>query len=356
MGAFGTALAQTAGNATGGAIGSLVSTGLGLMLEGHNDKRQISQQQKLNEVQSASEKDLANFNYGKQLDFWKATSYPEQLKQMELAGLSPGLMYGGGGGGGGTTVGAGTSAVNGASAPSGGHEIMDISNNVMQQQMMAAQIRQMNSQADKNEADAANTAGPQTNLQNTQAASLTQGITNQKTANDLMQIEKNIKGIETEFAAESYDDRLNMITTDLNRGKAMLQSEQAQGNVDAATVQEKIKILQQEAIASVLNNTLTEAKTKNTDASTQQILQAIQQDWENLKIQQQNANTNTTNAQTGQKQIGINDFNALTQRFSQNVQSQIANWQTTHPDKAHVEGGMLNAMKMKLDKILGLNY
>ncbi|AXH78095.1 MAG: DNA pilot protein [Microviridae sp.] len=131
---FGEGLANVA---TGG-ISGLVSTGLGLMLQKNNDQRQLAQQEKLNELQIKGQKTMVDYNYGKELQMWKDTSYNAQKEQMKKAGLNPALMYGMGGGGGQTT-GSPQGTVAGGMAPAGGREIQDSIGMGMQLALLDAQ-------------------------------------------------------------------------------------------------------------------------------------------------------------------------------------------------------------------------
>ena len=82
------------------AASGLIGTGMGLLLEGHNDRRQLRQQEKLQNLEIKGSKELTDYNAAKQLEMWKATNYPAQVEQMKLAGLNPALAYGMGGAGG----------------------------------------------------------------------------------------------------------------------------------------------------------------------------------------------------------------------------------------------------------------
>ena len=92
---------------------------MGLLLEGHNDRRQLRQQEKLQNLEIRGSKELTDYNAAKQLEMWKATNYPAQVEQMKLAGLNPALAYGMGGGGG-VTSNVATGKTSGGQAPSGG--------------------------------------------------------------------------------------------------------------------------------------------------------------------------------------------------------------------------------------------
>ena len=58
------------------AASGLIGTGLGLLLEGHNDRRQLRQQEKLQNLEIKGSKELTDYNAAKQLEMWKATNYP----------------------------------------------------------------------------------------------------------------------------------------------------------------------------------------------------------------------------------------------------------------------------------------
>ena len=61
---------------------------------------QIMQQQRLNEMQIAGNKELANYSQNLQKDMWNYTNYENQIKHLKSAGLNPALMYAKGGVGG----------------------------------------------------------------------------------------------------------------------------------------------------------------------------------------------------------------------------------------------------------------
>ena len=88
---------------------------LGIATAGWQDKRQLKQQEKLQELAMKGQKEMSEFNQGLAIDTWEKTNAAAQRKQLEKAGLNVGLMYGGPGGGGRTTAQPGT--VGGATAP-----------------------------------------------------------------------------------------------------------------------------------------------------------------------------------------------------------------------------------------------
>ena len=79
---------------------SAIGAGFGLLLQKGQDRRQIKQQEKLQALEIAGQKQLTDYNQEKALEMWEKTGYGAQKEQMKGAGLNPGLMYGMSGGGG----------------------------------------------------------------------------------------------------------------------------------------------------------------------------------------------------------------------------------------------------------------
>lgn len=138
-----TAMAQFGLQQASNAIG----TGMGLLLEGHNDRRQLKQQEKLQNLEMAGQKNMAEYNYGLEMRKWKDTGYEAQMKQLEEAGLNPGLVYGMGGAGGQSSQTQG-GKVTGGHAPTGGGEVIAEQGMALQRDMQAAQIENLKANTD----------------------------------------------------------------------------------------------------------------------------------------------------------------------------------------------------------------
>lgn len=91
--------------------GAAAQTGLGLLLEKHNDRRQLNMQQKLGQQQLGLSNQSAKYQSDLALERWNATNYGAQLAEMKKHGLSPGLMYGGSGAGGAMAGGGGGASI-----------------------------------------------------------------------------------------------------------------------------------------------------------------------------------------------------------------------------------------------------
>lgn len=111
---------------------------MGMVLGGYNDKRQLRQQDALNEQQFGIDKRMIDYQMMKQLEMWNKTGYGAQVQQLKDANLNVGLLYGMKGGGG-LTTGNASGGINAKGAPQGGREIQDVMGMGMQLQLLQAQ-------------------------------------------------------------------------------------------------------------------------------------------------------------------------------------------------------------------------
>lgn len=117
-------------------------------------RRQIKQQQKLNELSLSASKEMADYNKSKELEMWNATNVGAQIKHMKDAGMSVSAMYGGSGGGG-TTTGGSSGGMGGGSADG------EVARQGMgiQSGMALAQMALLEAQTKKTEAETGNILG-----------------------------------------------------------------------------------------------------------------------------------------------------------------------------------------------------
>lgn len=158
---MGTAIEQLGIQTAGQAVGA----GMGLILGNLNDKRQLRQQEKLQELQIKGQKEMMDHSYTRQMNMWHDTNYSAQVDEMIKAGLNPGLMYGMSGGGG-TTTGNANANVSGGQAPSGGGEAAAFAGmgmmNAANLKLMQAQEKVLESQANLNNVEAVKKGGVET--------------------------------------------------------------------------------------------------------------------------------------------------------------------------------------------------
>ena len=193
---------------------------------------------------------MMNYGMQKQLEMWQNTSYPAQVELMRKAGINPALMYGMGGGGGQTTGNA-TGNVTGAQAPVGGREVQDVLGMGMNLQLLQAQKRVLETQADKNAAEATKTAGTDTQESQTRIKALTQGIQNQKAQELLTKAETNLKALELEVGQQTKEDREDFIYYQTKQAMYNVWEAERQAFISRATMNAKVDIVRAEAIGAV---------------------------------------------------------------------------------------------------------
>lgn len=249
---------------------------LGLALSGINDKRQVRQQEKLQQLQIKGQKEMGIFNREQALQYWNETGAEAQRKQLEKAGLNVGLMYGSGGGGGGSTMNP-AGSVSGAAAPTGGGEVgMGI-----QAGMAQAQMELMKAQTNKTNVEATKMAGADTektisetgvNVQTLE--NLKQGVKTDAAKESLTRMQSRTEDMKATVAEATGAEAITQISWDAQRAIAEARSAQAKGIVDQTTTNEAVSIIQSEAKNGILDSMLKDAQ-----------LGEIKQKVENLKAQ-----------------------------------------------------------------------
>lgn len=250
-------------------IGTAIGAGMGLLLEGHNDRRQVNQQRRLQNLQIEGQKQMVDYNYGKELQMWKDTNFQAQMEQLRMAGLNPALMYKQGGQGG--ITGQPVGNVTGGNAPTGGMEIM----NMMAQK---AAIELTKAQTEKTKAETTNVPLTGENIQastgkmNTEIANIAQDTRNKAIQHELMEIETEFNNIRNTVAGQTQNAQIAAYNTMLRRATAEMHMAERNNEIDNRTMQDNIKKIRAEATGAVLENVLTQEKTNLTK---EQILQVV---------------------------------------------------------------------------------
>ena len=193
------------------AANSVIGTGMGLLLEKHNDKRQLRQQQALNDQQEAMARRMSMFNLENQMSMWEKTGPVGQMEQLKKAGLNPGLIYGGGGGGG-QTANVDSSSGNGSSAPGGGGEAIAAMGLQLQNSMLAAQVENIKADTKKKLVEADYTGGAQTdltkvNIDNAKLDGIIKNVTGLDMKNKWEQVTFPNRGVEADMHQSEMDAR-----------------------------------------------------------------------------------------------------------------------------------------------------
>lgn len=296
-----------------GAAGGIIGTGMGLLLEGHNDRRQLAQEAKLQAQQMAGQKEMAEFNRMQQMKMWEDTNYSAQIKQLKKAGLNPGLIYGMSGGGGATTNAAQAAGPTSGSAPKGGGEAMGLMAGTMQAGIQTALI-----QAQKDLLEA------QAKTEEVKPENITAATQNTKADTALKQIQARIQTIDAEIAGRTLEDKIDIITAEASSATTDALRVQRQNNIEAATMQTVMDKIKADYIAVLLQNANTAQDTKLKTAQTttekgkpplqRQELQTqasgIVQKWRSLELEGRRITTDEIKAMAGEN-IGQDLLDAL---------------------------------------------
>jgi hypothetical protein len=180
----------------------------------------LKRQERLMGINLKNQKELNRQGRDIQMDMWNRTNYGAQVRHMKEAGLSPGLIYGNSGGGGATTgsQGGGSAASGGApSRPQMGMEALLMGE---QMNLMKAQARKLNVDANKIEGADTDLAIAQKLKTDKETAKLIQEKTNLKTIDEINKFEKAIKKAEKDrtdkgmIKGDNFGNLLNAIGLD----------------------------------------------------------------------------------------------------------------------------------------------
>lgn len=278
-------------------IGAAVGAGLGLLLEKHNDKRQIKQQQKLTDQQTKAQKEIGDYNQKLAMQTWEDTNYDAQRKQMEKAGLNVGLMYGSAGSGG-TTAGGTAGGVTGGTANGNSNETLQASQLGLALERQKAEIQNIEADTKVKEATTPNVEAS--------TQSLLAGIENTEAKTILTEIETDIKKLDLDIKDKTREDVIKTINEEWKQAIGKTDSLLAQAKIDNTTYKEKIGIIQQELIAKQLGNDLTKAGIQLTEEQIKKVSNEIQQEWEKIEIQNKQLKLNEQDLKQKAQQIALN--------------------------------------------------
>lgn len=237
-------------------VKNAANAGLGLLLQGHNDRRQLKQQQKLGEQQLKFNKEQMEFGKSLDLDMWNKTNYGAQVQHMKDAGLSPGLAYGMSGGGG-ATVGGGGGNVSAPNAPQGGGEILAL-------QMLGAQKDLVEAQTRKTEEETNSIAGVERELTGAKA-----------------RVEK----IEGQMMADTYEETFSRIRAEAQKAEEEWKKAAAEGKIAQATADDEIAKVKADLAGIGIANELRRSQKNLTDEQITATVNSVAQKWEEIDVQ-----------------------------------------------------------------------
>lgn len=254
-----------------GQLGMLaLSTGVGMGLQGIADERQKKQQKWLTELQIQGNKEMLEAQKAKEIEMWKATSYPAQMAMMKQAGLNPSLMYGMGGGGG-TTVGGGGAGVSGGIAPSGGGEIQGAMGMGM---AMKAQVELLQAQKENIQADTANKT-QDTGLKGAQTANVTVDSGNKWVQQRLLELDEKLKG-------KTWQDSATIVNQEMEQALRKTEMMDRSNEQQKELYDETIANIRVQYAGALLQNAETQSRTALNKQQAEGIAKGIEQKWVEL--------------------------------------------------------------------------
>lgn len=279
---------------SGGALGQVVGTGLGLLTASINDNRQKRMNRDIANQNKINQKEMARFNQAMGLDMWEKTGYVGQRRQLENAGLNPGLMYGQAGGGG-TTQGGQATPVQGGTPTNPGEIGMGIQSASMMA-MLAAQIENTKADTELKKVEAGKKGGVDTANVEANTGLTIQKTQNEKVNNALLQYQEAMMQVETRVKQGTEEDVISAVKLANSQTRQEIQNQVVQNQIQRETAESIIKQLntatQEQALriqAQQMGLIKTGAEIENVKRQTQKIITEIgniittkHQNWEKL--------------------------------------------------------------------------
>lgn len=263
------------------AAGAGVGTILGLALEGHNDRRQLEQQGKLQAQQIQGQKEMGEFNLQQQLKLWEATNYSAQIEQMRKAGISPGLIYGMKGGGG-TTAATQPGQVSGGIAANQSGEALASAGMGMQLGMMQAQRQLIEAQTENVKADTAKKTGIETRKGEAEIQSIGADIDNKIIQGRILKLEEQLQTAATKIAEGTIEEHIRIISQTAAKLDAEVTMAEAQNFIDQATKEAKVAKIVTDAVTATVQQQLLRSNIEVNAAEIRKMVADVAQGWENL--------------------------------------------------------------------------
>lgn len=258
----------------GQAASSIVGTGMGLLLQDQQDRRQLRQQRRLQGLEMEGQRQMTDYNLEKQYELWQRTSYPSQVEQLKKAGLNPAMIYGMGGAGG-STADIKTGNVTGAHAPMGGGEIGMGIQLGMDARLKQAQIDNINADTKLKEVNVpkteAETDSIRVNIDKAKAETK-----NTETLTALNQVNKELAELQVQLQGKTIDEQERILEETVKRLQTQNQILLNDKEISDKTKDNLIKTVHYKMLEASLQNALTSAETTNVRQQTAESQSRVQ--------------------------------------------------------------------------------
>lgn len=309
-----------------------MALGIGEKLFDNNAQEKMAEHN--TRLQIEAQKELSDYNKQNSLDIWNETSfrYDKQMENLKKAGLNPGLIYGMGGAGGGTPATSQPGSVSGQSNQVKGGQAMAGLAIGTQLAQAEANKELIEAQTEKTKAETEKIGGVDTEESKTRINNLLQGIENAKAQEQIQKVEGRLKEIEESEAKISHEDRMDFIEYQTKRALTDLENARNETFISSATINEKVKIIQEEAIGAGLRNELIKSET---------ILNEEQKNELKARI-----NKMSEDIAQGWKNLDQNEKRNKIQEFAEEIKAE-------YPSIFNAGGKVVNDIVTFLEKIVG---
>lgn len=312
---LGMAAAGAGAGAAFGPIGAGVGGVLGLaggLFGKDKNKEQLEQQEKLQALELAGNKELMGLSFEQQKQMYdyqmEASSEKNQVKRLKEAGLNPALLYGQGGAGVSAVSGGsgGTGAVTGGQAASAaamqGAETQQMMMG-LQMAKLGAEIKVLEADANQKNTDAEKKKGIDTDVAGGMLEKLKAETENTKMQTAIGDIERSIKLLSGTDQIETIAKQADILGEQLER----IQRENKLGNETYGALVTEIEA---RAANEVVKVELNKAGVNLTEAQIESVTQGVIQRWNEIDILREKNTQGWEGLDKEQQRIAIEEFKA----------------------------------------------
>lgn len=305
-------------------VGAIFGAMAGAAMNSMAQSAQSTETRELMDIQARLNRENAKYSHELAKDMWNYTSYPNQIKMMKEAGLSPSLIYGMGGAGG-STAGAGQASGVGLGDAKKVQTGLQAQGMGLELANLASQIDLNKSQAEKNRAEAEKTAGIDTETQKATMENIIAQTSNEKIKKGLIYADTRFKDALEEITRSKNDE------VGWNIKNLMKSLELADKNIEATDLDNELKSRTMEAnvkqAEEILKNTMADtlvkfSQGKVNEAQAKAIAEQVQQGWAEISVEmakkeqgrqqlEQNAEKIINELKLGEKGLDIQQQNVI---------------------------------------------